>query len=413
MERSGAAAVGRVPYHARMVRVLIPTLFSLSVAFVSSAQDGASADGAKGPPPTPVKVAAAREESLAPRRKVYGELRAQRRTTVAAEEGGIVREFLVTEGTRLRAGAPIARLDGARLDLELKVLESNSAVARATLAERELGQVRAERDLELLRRAAAQGGTNPRELADADSDLAVAAAQVMQAKAAVTVLEQQGALLAKRRRDLEIVAPFEGVVTKRLAEAGAWVGAGGAVVELVDSGHLEAWFDVPQEMFAVAQQLSRADPSGGDAPALRALEIASTTGVRVEATGIRVVPEIDAQSRTFHAIAVVRDDPANLAAGLALNAFVPQGAPSPWTVVPKDALVYQGVNTSVFVVRDGVAVPTPVRVAFPFGDEVALEPGAVTAGASVVVEGNERLVPGSTVAPIPAKPAAKAGESQR
>jgi RND family efflux transporter MFP subunit len=392
-----------------MVRALIPTLFSLTLSLAAEAvaQDGAP----KGPPPTPVKVAAAREASLAPRRKVFGELRAQRRTTVAAEEAGIVREFLVQEGVRVRAGAPIARLDGSRLDLELGILEANTAVARATLAERELGARRSARDLELLRRAAEQGGTNPREIADAESDQAVAAAMVTQAQAAIAVLERQAALLAERRRDLEIVSPFDGVVTRRFAEAGAWIAAGGAVVEIVDSAHLEAWFDVPQESFAAAQRLAAAE--GGQSSELRSLEIQTTTGVRVEATGLRIVPEIDAQARTFHAIAAVRDDPANLAAGLALNAFVPQGQLASWTLVPKDALVYQGVNTSVFVVRNGVAVPTPVRVAFPIGDDVALEAGAVAAGAAVVVEGNERLIPGSTVAPIEAKAAAAVGEAAR
>ena len=390
-----------------MVRVLIPTLLSLALSFVATAQDGVPEDAPKGPPPTPVKVAAAREESLAPRRKVFGELRAQRRTTVAAEEAGIVRELLVGDGARVRAGAPIARLDGARLDLELRILEANAAVARANLVERELGQARSARDLELLKRAAAEGGTNPRELADAESDLAVAAALVTQSQAAIAVIEQQAALLAERRRDLEIVAPFDGVVTKRHSEAGAWIAAGGPVVELVDSSHLEAWFDVPQEMFAIAQRLATAESQADGASELRALEIQATTGARVEATGIRVVPEIDAQTRTFHAIAVVREDPGNLAAGLALNAFVPQGPAAPYTLVPKDALVYQGVNTSVFVVRGGVAVSTPVRVAFPVGDDVALEAGAVATGDMVVVEGNERLIPGSAVAPIAASTEAK------
>ena len=375
----------------------------LCSAPVLFAQDGPP----HGPPPTPVKVVEAREERLAPRRKVFGELRAVCRTTVAAEEGGIVREFRVSEGSRVRAGEPVARLDGARIDLELRVLEANTAVARATLAERELGVRRAERDLDLLRRAAAQGGTNPREIADAESDLAVAAAQVVQAEASIAVLEEQAALLAERRRDLEITAPFDGVVTKRHAEAGAWIAEGGAVVEIVDSDHLEAWFDVPQEMFAAAQQLasSSASSSDGGSPALSALEIEATTGVRVAPTALRILPEIDAKSRTFHAIAAVREDRENLAAGLALNAYVPQGAPAVWTLVPKDALVYQGVNTTVFVVRGGVAVPTPVRVAFPIGEEVAIEPGVVAAGSLVVVEGNERLIPGSAVAPIAAKSA--------
>jgi membrane fusion protein (multidrug efflux system) len=386
-----------------MVRALILLFLSLPLSPLALAQDGAP----KGPPPTPVKVATAREESLSPRRKVFGELRSQRRATVAAEEAGIVREFLVQEGASVRAGAALARLDGSRLDLELRILEASTAVARATRVERVLGRARAERDLDLLRRAAEQGGANPREIADAESDLAVAGALVTQAEAAIAVLEAQAALLAERRRDLEIAAPFDGVVTRRFAEAGAWIPAGGAVVELVDGAHLEAWFDVPQEMFAAAQQLASAQEGSNRVEALRTLEIEATTGVRVEATGLRIVPEIDAETRTFHAIAMVRDDPANLAAGLALNVFVPQGSPSRWTLVPKDAIVYQGINTSVFVVRGGVAVPTPVRVAFPVGDDVALDPGAVAAGASVVVEGNERLIPGSTVAPIAASVEAK------
>ncbi|MBI1302571.1 MAG: efflux RND transporter periplasmic adaptor subunit [Phycisphaera sp.] len=391
---------------ARLARM--SALLVLAAAPAAHAQDGAP----QGPPPTPVKVAEAREERLAPRRKVFGELRAVRRTTVAAEESGIVRELVVTEGSRVRAGEPIARLDGARLDLELRILEANTAVARATLAERELGERRAERDLELLRRAAAQGGTNPREIADAESDLAVAAAQAVQAKAAIAVLEEQAALLAERRADLEIAAPFDGVIAKRHAEAGAWVAEGGAIVELVDSDHLEAWFDVPQEMFAAAQGLASAAAADGTPSALKNLEIEATTGVRVEPISLRILPEIDAQSRTFHAIAAVRDDRENLATGLALNAYVPQGAPAAWTLVPKDALVYQGLNTTVFVVRGGIAVPTPVRVAFPIGEEVAIEPGVIDAGAPVVVEGNERLIPGSAVVPIAAK-AAPAAENAR
>jgi hypothetical protein len=97
----------------------------------------------------------------------------------------------------------------------------------------------------------------------------------------------------------------------------------------------------------------------------------------------------------------MRKDDVPLAAGLALNAFVPQGAAANWTLVPKNALVYQGVNASVFMVDKGVAVPVPVRVAFPIGDSVALEgAGMLAAGALVVVEGNERLIPMSPVAPI-------------
>jgi RND family efflux transporter MFP subunit len=390
----------RPPYHARMARVLIPTLVSLALSFAAAAQDGASADAAKGPPPTPVKVAVAREEALAPRRKVFGEVHATQRSTVATEEGGVVREVLVAEGTRIAKGAPIARLDPVRVELEIKALEANAAVARATLAERELGQARAERDLELLRRAAAQGGANPRELADAESDLAVAAAQVAQAKAAIAVLEQQGALLAERRKDHEIVAPFAGVVTKKHAEPGAWIAAGGAVVDLVGAEELEAWFDVPQELF---DALARIDAAGGTPTAGgTGVEIASGGDRTVTVGAMRIVPDIDLRSRTFRAVLRIERSEELLAPGLSLTAYVPRGQASPRIVVPKDAVLRGDAGAFVYAVRGGMAVPVPVRIAFPAGDSVALEPGSIERGTQVVTEGNERLMPMTPVAPIQA-----------
>ncbi|MCE2882370.1 MAG: efflux RND transporter periplasmic adaptor subunit [Planctomycetaceae bacterium] len=371
----------------------------LGASAAARAQDGAP----QGPPPTPVRVAQVREEPLAPRRKVFGELRASRRTTLAAEENGIVRELLVRAGDTVAAGAVVARLDGSRLALEVRANAASLAAARATVAEREAAARRAARELELLGRAAAEGGTNPRELADAQSDLAVAEAQTLQAVAAVGVIEEQGAMLAKRVADLEVRAPFAGVATIRHTEIGAWVAEGGAVIDLADTATLEGWFDIPQELFEAAQALAQAGAASGER--LRAIEIRTTLGARIAADAVRVVPEIEPRSRTFHAIAVVANADGKLAAGLAMNAFVPQGAPSPWTIVPKDALVYQGVNASVYMVVDGKAVPVGVRVAFPIGDEVAVEPGALPAGAQVVVEGNERLMPGATVAPIASAPA--------
>jgi RND family efflux transporter MFP subunit len=400
-----------------MARVLIPILASfasLALSLAAAAQDGAPMDAAKGLPPTPVKVAEARTAELAPRKRVYGELRAPHRSIVAAEEAGIVREALVSEGLVVGKGDVLARLDDTRVRLEMAVNAANLLAANAVVEERRAVVLREERDLELLRRASAEGGTNPRELTDGESALAIARAQVESARAAAAVVEQQGALLARRARDLEIRAPFGGVITSKSVEPGAWIAAGGAVVELLDTAHLEAWFDVPQEFFASATALASSDASSravsaapsaipaSEVGAIQSLEIRTSLDTLVRAGAVRVIPEIDPRSRTFHAVAEIANGDGRLAAGMALEAFVPQGAPTSWTMVPKDALVYQGVSASIFVVRGGLASPTPVRVAFPVGDEVALEPGAVAAGDLVVIEGNERLMPMTPVAPIPA-----------
>jgi len=372
------------------------TLLALLSAPPSHAQDGAP----KGPPPSPVRIAEVREESLAPRRKVFGELRAARRTTVAAEEGGIVREMLVREGLAVEAGELLARLDGTRREFERAALEAALLAARATLVERELNEARRFRDRGLLARAEEAGATNPRELADAESELAIARAQVAQAKAVIAGTERQVELLSQRIADLDVRAPFAGTVTLRHAEAGAFVAEGGAVVDLSETARLEGWFDVPQELFAAAGELAARDPGG-----MAAIEIRTATGAVVKGESLRVVPEIDQRARTFHAIVAVDNAHGAFAPGLALDAFVPQGAPQRWLMVAKDALVYQGTSAIVYLVEGGVARPVPVRVAFPAGDFVALEPAAAEAaglrvGGSVVVEGNERLMPMSPVRPI-------------
>lgn len=357
------------------------------------AQDGAP----PAPPPTPVRVAEVREERLAPRQRVFGELHAVRRTTVAAEESGILVELAVEDGQRVEKGAVVARLDPARLRLAIASNDASLVAARATRTEREAVAARAVRDLELLERAAAQGGTNPREVANATSEVAVTRAQVGQAEAAIGVLERQHELLAERLKDLAIVAPFSGTVTRRHTDLGAWVPEGGAVIDLVATDQLEAWFEVPQEHLGAALALAAASAKEPSRPV--PIEIELAPGQPISAVAMRVVPEIDPRTRSFRAICRIEAGDRALAAGLALTAFVASGELAPRLVLPKDAVLRGDAGPYVFVVRGGVAMPAPVRIAFPLGDSVVVEPGAVRAGESVVTEGNERLMPMTPVAP--------------
>jgi RND family efflux transporter MFP subunit len=411
-----AAVILHPPYHARPMtspRTLRPisafvflslcaTFSTASSAFAAPAAVSVAVQeesASKGPPPTPVRVVKARSQALAPRKKVFGEIRAAQKTTVAAEGSGLVREFRVHEGERVAAGDIVARLDDTRIKLEIAVHAATLEAARATVAEREATVAREERDLDLLRRAAAEGGTNPRELADAESAVAVAHAQAAQARAAAVVIEQQGTILNDRLDDLVIRAPFAGVVTRRYSEQGAWIAEGGAVVDLLATDNLEAWFEVPQELYGAAVALA-AESAKGLSRAVP-MEIDTATNVVVPAISLRVVPEIDPRSRTFRAVLRIAPMKDALAPGLALTAFVPAGPTSPRVVIPKDAVLRGDAAPFVYVVRGGVAMPVNVRIAFPLAEEVALEPGELSAGDEVVTEGNERLMGPTPVAPIP------------
>jgi multidrug efflux pump subunit AcrA (membrane-fusion protein) len=89
------------------------------------------------------------------------------------------------------------------------------------------------------------------------------------------------------------------------------------------------------------------------------------------------------------------------------SAWLSLGRSDEAVLVPKDALVYRPGGVAVMmIVGDGpangpsfkgTAALVPVIIRFEIDREVALEPGALQAGAAVVTEGNERLFPGTAV----------------
>ncbi|MSR40494.1 MAG: efflux RND transporter periplasmic adaptor subunit [Phycisphaerales bacterium] len=382
-----------------MYRPCVIALFTVAIAALpSDAQDGAR----HAPPPTPVRVEVVRETMLAPRKRVFGELRASQRSTLAVEEPGIVREMLAREGDIITQGDAIARLDATRMDLELLLHASNRAAMQAALVEQQAICARAHRDLQLLRLAEAAGGTNAREVADAESEVSIAQAKIALAQANLEILNASGALLEERLRDHVVRAPFTGVVTKKHVDAGAWLAEGAAVVDLQATDKLEAWFEVPQELFeqALVQVELLQHTSEASASMLGAIQIRDALDHSIVVRSLRVVPAIDPRSRSFSAILDVESSGAKLAAGFALTGFIPTGASAPRLVISRDSIVHGDAGPFVYVVRDGIAVPLQIRIDFPMGDEVAIEAVGLTAGSSIIVEGNERLTPMSRVAPI-------------
>lgn len=360
---------------------------SFPLAFVSAA-----------PPPSLVRVGQVSQETLAPRRKVTAELRAPRTSSPAGLESGLVLEVLFEEGSAVRAGEPLAKLDGSRLELDLRLSEAELAATRSDVLEREAEERKSIRDLALVEESRAAGAANERELLDARSARDIAAARLERAKRDVAVAEARMALLRRRLADMTVRAPFDGVVVSQLVEPGQWLPAGGAVGSIVELDRLEAWLSLPQSIVE-AQMRS----GTGAAAGLAVLEI-DATGETFEIESLRIVPEVERRGRTFIAIGTFANPERRLLPGMSASAYVPSGSREPWLVVPKDAVLVRDTGTVVWALRPGadggsIAVPTPVDLAFPLGDRWAIRPGALRAGDQVVVEGNERLMPMAPVAP--------------
>ncbi len=336
--------------------------------------------------PAVVIVDAVRLESVQQHRRVTGELRAVRRSAVATREAGLVVEAPVREGTRVKAGDVLARLDSGILQLEVKRAEADEAAAAGIVAERNANLSWRERELELYRQSAERGASNVKELLDAESTAIIARTRVMQSERLAGVAAARVELLRKRVADMTVRAPFDGVVLARRAELGEWVGEGDPLVELVSEGEVEAWIDIPQRYF----------------PAIARRQIEITISIesireRAGADRLRIIPQVDPRSRSFTVVVRLDDHGGRLTPGMSLSAWVPTGGRSDELTLSSDAVLRNDIGAYVYVARGDKAVPANVQVRFPIDDRVVVEASTLQPGDLVVVEGNERLFPGAPV----------------
>lgn len=195
-----------------------------------------------------------------------------RQVRVSAKTPGDLLEIRIREGDRVKAGDPIASIDHAGLDIQLRQAEAGTALAQAQLdlllsgaraedvrqAEEAVRQAdtalkTAESDALRMRGLAVQGSVTAKQAEDAEARLIVARAQAAAAaeglkkvralarpeeiRAARARLEQSRAaadLLRKTIADASIAAPAAGVVTQIPVEAGEMVAAGATVAVITD-----------------------------------------------------------------------------------------------------------------------------------------------------------------------------------
>lgn len=379
-------------YSSLKVPAVLSSLLFLIVPFTAAPAAG------QGRPPTPVRVETVSLEQVQDRRLVTGEVRAVRRSTVAAVEAGQVVETTGHEGYRFSEGDVIARLDRTRLELDLAVVDAERVAAEAAVAERQESLTQTRRDFETLTDLAGRGAANPKELADSETDWKVAQRRLFLAEKNVEVAASRMALLRRRIEDMEIRAPFDGVVIKLLTEVGQWVATGGGIVELLSTGDLEAWLDVPQNLLPALQK--QQEP----------VSLAIGEGfLEISASACRIIPEVDPQARTFVLVACLPTGD-GIIPGMSVSALVPTGLTAEHLTVPADAVLRNDTGPYLYRVVGGdgeapaQALFTPVEVLFGAGKRLVVRSAALASGDSVIVEGNERVFPGMPVRPMDSSP---------
>lgn len=338
---------------------------------------------------------------------------AQRRAAVSSKATGRLVELRVREGSVVKTGELIARLDAADVSAAVLAAQAGVRQAEAGVRQAEAGQRQAEveqgnADVELQRTLAlqAQGFVSPQAVDAARRRFDAARAAVAAAQAGVAVAQAaraqaQGQLEVQKvgRDSTEIRAPFDGVVLVKNANVGDMItpfsnaaGSQGAVVTMADMGTLEVEADVSES------NVGRVRPDQPVEIALDALPEA-----RFRGSVSRIVPTVDrAKATVMTKVRFDRLDPRILPEMSAKVVFLSQR--------PADADEHPvlAVNPKTVVERDGHPVvlriaggdtleAVPVTRGRMLGDVLEVAGGALRAGDRLVLSPDARLAAGAKV----------------
>jgi RND family efflux transporter MFP subunit len=338
---------------------------------------------------------------------------AQRRASVASKATGRVVELRVREGSVLKAGDLIARLDASDVQAAIAAAEAALAQARAGQAQADAQQRQvqvelgnAEAELQRVRGLEQQGFVSPQAVDAArrrvdSARAALAAAQAGIASARAAEAQAQAQLQAQRvnRDNTEVRAPFDGVVLVKNANVGDMItpfssaaGTSGAVVTMADMGTLEVEADVAeanvgqvridQPVEITLDALPEARFRGSVArivPTVDRAKATVMTKVRFEQLDPRILPEMSAKV-SFLSQAPGPDD------------AKPVAAVNPKTVVQRDG------RSLVFRIAGNTVEAVPVTPGRTLGDALELTGSTLQPGDRLVLSPPDPLKAGARVA---------------
>lgn len=358
-------------------RLIILAIAMLGLHFgAQAAQDAA-----------PVVVAAVERAPVERELRLTGTVTAERAAALSPRVSGLVSRVYVDAGARVAAGRTLLELDASLAKLALQRAQAALEEARAQLAE-------TQRLKEEAASLVAQKFLPQTRLHAAEAEERIAAAAVDRLEAE----QRQQAEIVRRH---SVVAPFAGVISRKLADVGEWVETGTPVLELVDTTRLRVDVQVPQENYGALER---------GAPVTVVLD--AHPGRMLKGKVAARVPVNNPGARTFLARVEVTGDAARMTPGMSAQVTFPLRGAEDVVRVPRDAILRRADgSTSVWVAGDG-EVTTVTQRQVEIGRSLremvdvyrGLEPGL-----RVVVRGNETLTEGQRVRILNPGAAARGG----
>jgi len=344
----------------RALKLLFALLLGLSVSDVFAQDDNE---------PTSITVTEVMSTSVAPTVPAAGTVFSRHETQITAGMAGRL-VHLAEPGDFVEAGTSVAVFDCEMLELqrERQLAESDRATINYQTLVKEVGRLESVRDTNVIAEIQLDRTMADRDLANSDLRIAEIA------------IKETDSQLSR----CNVRAPFSGVVTQRLRNAGEDVERSTVLAAMTDTENLEVRASVPIRHL----------------PRMRAGIVAEVrlNELHLEARIRKVIPAANSQSQTFEVrLDLPADAPRVVAAGQLVSVNLPL-SPNMALTVPRDSVVLR--EDGAFVMRindDAKAERVAVEVREASGDHIAVQ-GALQSGDRVAVRGAEALDDGELVA---------------
>ncbi len=359
----------------RMTLLLVLPLLAACGSGDKTAAGPAGAPAGGTPPPPEITVVTVGSRAATLTRELPGRVEAVRTAQVRARVEGIVEKRLFTEGSNVKAGQPLFRLDD----------RTYRTAAQAAEADVEVKKLNLER---------------------VESLLPIKAVSQQEVDLARAALKQSQAQLARTRLDLEnttVPAPISGHIGRTQVTEGALVGRDDAtLLAIIDQlDPVNVLFTQPNaEVLRLKSALADGTLKATDS---RIVELVLENGQIYSHKGRLFFSDLSVDPGTG-AITLKAEFPNPqrlLLPGTFVRVRLPQAVEENAIVVPQRAVQSGSQGQYVLLVGpEDKATPRPVKVGAMSGTDFVIADG-LKGGETLIVDGVQKAKPGTVVKPVP------------
>ncbi len=301
--------------------------------------------------PTPVTVVMVKSTPITPSIFGIGTVEARYSYKIGPTIAGRVRRVDVHVGERVKAGQLLGEMDSVDLNERIEAQQAALKRAEAALHEAQARHSFAQDQEHRYEQLFAARSTSEELLRTKRQELQIADAALSGAQQELVRLRSERDALIAQRKNLNLVAPVDGLVVSRDADPGTTVVAGQAVIEVIDPKSL--WINARFDQIGASGLASGLSAS---------IVLRSRAGEALSGRVLRVEPVADAVTEETLAKIALDSTPSVLPPiGERAEVTILLSALSPAPVIPNAAIRRKDGTNGVWKIIDGDLRFTPIK----------------------------------------------------